>query len=345
MVEDDTTSTSTSTSTTDATTTDDGTTSDDDAGASSSSEGSACPPDAECDAEGRGCKPGQDCVGCFCFGEPTGCNWDGVGVYAECGDVGVAACQGDADFCLTSDGGTSVCSFDCTETCDCPAPPNGFEDRVRCESITTDDDSECFLSCEDTGECPAGMFCAYEFICVHGDSLPAYGDCLHEPLLCDDAVCFIAAPGSVEGYCAPECEVDADCPDAPGTATVDCSGDRCRLLCDDDGECPAGMSCEDGICSWTTPWADCSNIVPNHACEDEPIACHEGVCSRICFGGVGDCPEAPPTGDATIMCGYPDPELDFAPLCYLSCADGETCPDGMICNDYPGPTAACNFPG
>lgn len=53
--------------------------------------------------------------------------------------------------------------------------------------------------------------------------------------------------------------------------------------------------------------------------------CSDQGCKSIC-----DCPEPPATGNATVTCS----DITFGdsdPDCYLSCAQGETCPDGMMC--------------
>jgi hypothetical protein len=46
-----------------------------------------------------------------------------------------------------------------------------------------------------------------------------------------------------------------------------------------------------------------------------------------------DCPAAPATGDAPVACG--DIGLG-ADSCYLDCSAGQTCPDGMLCDEGIG---------
>jgi hypothetical protein len=71
----------------------------------------------------------------------------------------------------------------------------------------------------------------------------------------------------------------------------------------------------------------------NPGCEPGTI-CRSGYCTGPCennitegIQGTGeDCPQ-PETGDAFTFCG-----LGY---CWLRCFNGETCPDGMVCNGVP----------
>jgi hypothetical protein len=58
----------------------------------------------------------------------------------------------------------------------------------------------------------------------------------------------------------------------------------------------------------------------------EQAACALQGCTDAC-----DCPPPATTGSATVACGQLS-EVRSMNDCYLSCADGETCPDGMVCN-------------
>ncbi|MCX4241712.1 hypothetical protein [Paraliomyxa miuraensis] len=53
------------------------------------------------------------------------------------------------------------------------------------------------------------------------------------------------------------------------------------------------------------------------------------TCSAQSCAGPCDCPPPPGTGDAVVSCG--PITGDAVDDCYLSCGNGETCPDGMIC--------------
>ncbi len=113
------------------------------------------------------------------------------------------------------------------------------------------------------------------------DDMPAEDDApppMAEPWeSCETLACVADAPCiTVTGlrdyspYCAPECMVDADCPDPGGTAQVVCGlvpeGEteptQCAAFCEFDGMvlgvCPVGMSCVDvpdqptqiAVCMW-----------------------------------------------------------------------------------------------
>ncbi|MBX7078276.1 MAG: hypothetical protein K1X88_03745 [Nannocystaceae bacterium] len=56
----------------------------------------------------------------------------------------------------------------------------------------------------------------------------------------------------------------------------------------------------------------------------------DAVCMEFDCTDVGDCGPALPSGDAPVTCA--DLGGDGSNECYLSCALGETCPDGMVCS-------------
>lgn len=137
-------------------------------GSGTGSSGGGC--EGEC-RDDEDCQLGQVCIGCLCFGRPTGCDpFTGVGAYAECVVQGQGPCMNPEAACLTDDPEMptgSVCMFlNCTSACDCPPPPEGFEDLVTCADLVADEQGECYLSCENDTVCPDGMFCLEDTICV-----------------------------------------------------------------------------------------------------------------------------------------------------------------------------------
>jgi hypothetical protein len=83
-----------------------------------------------------------------------------------------------------------------------------------------------------------------------------YGDCANNAAsICGfDGVCL---EGQTTAVCSPvPCNVDDDCPAAPGGVDVDCRQsvvsfgfDTCVIDCSNDGLCPDGMTCVGGdIC-------------------------------------------------------------------------------------------------
>lgn len=113
--------------------------------------------------------------------------------------------------------------------------------------------------------------------------------------------------------------------------------------CDSNEECDAGGRCVPacdgtwgegsyGYCLTEYGDFDTADLCgAGHLCFywNDPIeqtACALQGCVDAC-----DCPPPPATGNATVTCDdIPDP--DGINDCYLSCADEETCPEGMVCN-------------
>ncbi len=60
---------------------------------------------------------------------------------------------------------------------------------------------------------------------------------------------------------------------------------------------------------------------------DDPMMPGAGACSQSGCADATECLTAPATGDAVVTCG----DLGAGNTCYLDCAGGETCPDGMTC--------------
>lgn len=118
--------------------------------------------------------------------------------------------------------------------------------------------------------------------------------------------------------------------------------------CTGPAECDSNQDCMDGRCveacggAWgmgsygycLTEYGDFDTVAlcgPDHVCiyvgnPIEQTACSIQGCTSVC-----DCPPPPATGNATVSCGEITEPLGMND-CYLSCADGETCPDGMACN-------------
>ncbi len=114
--------------------------------------------------------------------------------------------------------------------------------------------------------------------------------------------------------------------------------------------CPNNQVCVDGGCvSACTPWGDgnydyCLNAYGAFDTEavcgqqstcifsDAPIAA--AVCSTQGCTNACDCPAPPATGNAVVTCANIT-QSDNNADCYLSCANQEQCPDGMVCrNDF-----------
>lgn len=123
--------------------------------------------------------------------------------------------------------------------------------------------------------------------------------------------------------------------------------------CQSDDDCGSNQSCSDrgeceSIClaGWSMGTYDycldqwggfdiqnaCGGTSPDRRCIywGDPI--EAAVCSTQNCATACDCPAPPATGNATVTCGDISPS-DAIPDCYLSCANEETCPDGMVCRN------------
>lgn len=120
----------------------------------------------------------------------------------------------------------------------------------------------------------------------------------------------------------PECVVPTDCP----------NNETCNAM----GECESvclggwGMGSYDYCLS---PLGTVNNTLcgpESYVCgiSGDPVetaTCVAQGCTTAC-----DCPAPPATGQAVVSCGNLTVN-DMAPDCFLSCANGELCPDGMEC--------------
>jgi hypothetical protein len=293
------------------------------------------------------------------------------GNFADCIDdmnmisdmpCGGATCTADNSLSPTA----AVCTpSGCEMDCQCPAAPPTGDAPVVCEDVTGDGTNDCSLDCSNGETCPDGMLCYNDFICLFSNAapvdVPLYGDCVNTPpgSTCVDGGC-LNAPGY--GACTANCGDVADCEPAPptGDATLTCddvTGDRmddCYLGCDSGQTCPDGMECfMNVVCLWPevvplppgpSAYGDCADN-PVSTCQPGEGTCLSnagGTAAACSHGGcvvVGDCPAAPPTGDAPVACG----NLGGGNTCYLDCGGGQACPDGTICTAVGG-SMACLWP-
>ncbi len=238
--------------------------------------------------------PGEECDGADLMGEDCmSLGFAGGGVLACDG-----ACAFDTTGCIAGMGGT------------CCSPHAG-------------------MGCEDPG-CEAAICGADPFCCdTQWDGLCADA-ALAEPACLGVSDC----PGM--GVCgngvseAPEVCDGADvggmtCADAglPGGATpVGCAMD-CSAY--DVGPCggPAGY----GNCIEFAEADVC--IAGEEICATDGASPVNGVCIELGCGSTADCAPVPGTGNPELVCS--DITGDGMGDCYLSCAMGETCPNGMNC--------------
>ncbi|MEM9458722.1 MAG: choice-of-anchor J domain-containing protein [Myxococcota bacterium] len=235
----------------------------------------------------------------------------------------------------------------------------GCDDAV-CEATVCAADADCCNTGWDP-DCAALATQACPDLCLPPDVVPQYGDCVNG-LSCDAGQSCITGPEV--GFCGiVGCLNDAECQPAPltGNAPAAClpilpMDDACALDCSAGQTCPDGMVCFDSaVCVWeeipppppeVPAYGDCIDN-PQSTCQpgetlcltDDAMAPTGGACSQACVD-VMDCLTAPPTGAAPVTCG----DLDGGGNeCYLDCAGGQACPDGMACTPIGG-GSACLWP-
>lgn len=211
--------------------------------------------------------------------------------------------------------------------------------------------------CLDDAGCPNNEICdtgACVDACGGAWAVGGYGACINAYAgtdvdgLCSGgpSICIVDDNPVGASTCSLQSCVDVcDCPAPPGTgdATVTCANitsggtpNDCYLDCGDGETCPDGMSCFAGyVCMTTIPvevptYGNCEGVTSTCAL---PAFCFStgttSVCEQDCVVA-GDCPAAPPTGNAPVACGYINMN-NPGPECYLDCSGGQTCPAGMGC--------------
>ncbi len=193
------------------------------------------------------------------------------------------------------------------------------------------------------------------------ERIELYGDCVNG-MTCDTGDTCVVGPGI--GWCSVTgCLGDAECQpppptgDAPAICTpINDTTDACLLDCSLGQTCPDGMVCfSSAVCGWeeipppppvVPAYGDCVDN-PLTTCQpgedtcltDGGMAPTAGACTQACVDAM-DCLAAPPTGDAPVTCA----DLNGGGSeCYLDCAGGQVCPDGMACTTV-GVGSACLWP-
>lgn len=249
------------------------------------------------------------------------------------------ACEGDEPCCVEG-----LCFPSLPPACD---PP--------CEG-----DFECqYSEGEDACNQMAATECVDVSLCQDGWGEGSYDQCINDAGEPDSSLCpagsiCIQGPDNQTTCSAQECTEQCDCPEPPdsGDATVTCGSvtndeiNDCYLSCENDETCPAGMTClGDTLCVFAIPlpqsgYRNCSHT--GFTCQIGEDCLQDGdmmtpstwaVCSQPGCTTEMDCSfEAPSSGDAPVTCGDPTGGMG-ADRCYLDCAMGQTCPDGMSCRD------------
>lgn len=115
------------------------------------------------------------------------------------------------------------------------------------------------------------------------------------------------------------------------TATTSTTGEE-------DGCSPAG---EYAQCDPGSTAACMAGGGPDQCIVDDTSDPSIAVCGRPCTD-VCECWAAPGSGDAPVACVSLAPGDDGT--CILDCSGGQSCPDGMLCNELPTGAQLCVFP-
>jgi hypothetical protein len=146
----------------------------------------------------------------------------------------------------------------------------------------------------------------------------------------------------------------ADCEPGPatGNAVVTCDNVTMDMMPDCYLDCSMGETCADGmecfggfVCVWPevlpppVGYEPClepgTGCAAGEVCLDDAMGMADPsweVCTIDGCVDAADCLSAPATGDAPVTCADPT-GMGGTNTCYLDCAAGQTCPDGMACFD------------
>ena len=225
--------------------------------------------------------------------------------------------------------------------------------------------------CMEDDDCLEGQTCLATCTCFGQGVEPecefegtgVYGDCVsggNAACMGGGGQCVVDNTANPSlGVCYFSCNEACDCPAPPEgfESQVSCEAllagstqTVCIIDCAGGKACPDGMTCfaGAGLCVWgqgdeIPDYGDCINNsgqCENGVCVvDDTMNPTQGVCSPGCQNDAS-C-RAPSGGDADPFCA------DFGggnQFCLLDCTNGETCPDGMICDPIGG-VSICTWEG
>lgn len=204
-------------------------------------------------------------------------------------------------------------------------------------------------------DCRGDAHCQIKDPCTVGWCDPDTGECVYEPLDCDDNLfcngietCDPATGDCVSsgdpclygGECANECDEDFDTCDLPEGTLCTNDGDACTDdFCEagecvhESRECDAGLMCDPAT-------GDCVECLNDAHCDDGDL-CTEDQCDvgRVCANELVECPGNltcdPVTGEC--VC-FSDADCDGGLVCDLGsgdcveCLEDAHCDDGLFCN-------------
>lgn len=157
----------------------------------------------------------------------------------------------------TTDGEPSGCAPLCERSIACGVPVMLEACIADCESVAPLLQS-CLLAC-DLAVCDDLLACTTACAEPGDPTAPPYGSCESE---CQPGVVVCIATSHPDGtelsVCAPYCDPDGQCPvpetgTAPPRCDLETNPPVCSLDCSAGQQCPEGMTCDDGFCSWLVP--------------------------------------------------------------------------------------------
>lgn len=115
---------------------------------------------------------------------------------------------------------------------------------------------------------------------------------------------------------------------------VDTSGDAGETEGSGGAECPESVQGQYANCMTDDDSANGTDVSvcgnPEAICvTDKPRRPTAGVCAVDACNSACDCPAAPATGDAPVVCA--EITAGAGKQCHMDCSEGQICPDGMFC--------------
>ncbi len=214
--------------------------------------GAECTADGDCDsgerchvfecvddADGAECVGGPDCatdevcVDGDCVAEAQGCVFN-----ADCSDEErcvdgecVNTCESDSDCGTNQRCRQGICEYvECYQSGDCPSGHICVE-------------ASCQKSCGVDGDCPDGYLCSALGYCSADPDV----ECRSSAECASDQVCGEEGECVTPCDCNQQCDAGDVCGDSSGLCEEPDSGAD-EVQCDDDCDCPSGMTCDDGDC-------------------------------------------------------------------------------------------------
>ena len=182
-----------------------------------------------------------------------------------------------------------------------------------CSPGSTCQRGRCRLACDSDEHCRSDETCGDDGICESADTDPpscsSSQDC-GPAERCESGECATVTLICVTGD---QCGIDGD------ANPKSCVNGLCHFGCDDDGDCPYGHACDDGVCQVDTDNATCSVSAD---CDGDE-SCINGFCYDAC-DETADCVDE--------VGGHPEMICDYG-VCQPNYTPGAECQDPAVCGE------------